>query len=151
MDFRSFFYRVNDETLFIRPTVKNNAVSEIEELDETCYSMQDGFKIIDQACIRSGSSYQGRADAMKAIFDIKYYPPIPINPTKNLYAFSTESPHNYDCIWVMTNNIKMVKKRERNSIIYFKNGKRLLIPVSKRRMEIILGRLYQYHIYFKNL
>lgn len=151
MDFRSFFYRISDETLYIRPTIKNNAVSEVEELDDTRYSMQQGIKIIEYACIRSGSSYEGRADAMKTIFDLAYYPPIPIDPTKDLYAFATESPKNYDCMWVMTNNIKKIDQRKQNSIIHFKNNKTLRIPVSKLRMQKILSYLYQYHLYFKNL
>lgn len=150
MDKRSIFYRINQDTLYIRSTTKNNAVSEVEELHRTHYTMQKGKKIIEYACLRAGSTYQGVSDAMKVLFDWNHYPPIPINPSEDLYAFATESPDNHGCIWVITKNIKEIQERENDTIIHFINGKSLIVKMSKYRMEKLQAHLYKYHLYFRN-
>ncbi|WP_440894681.1 competence protein ComK [Amphibacillus sp. Q70] len=149
IDLRSAFYRINDQTLYIRAANRPDAVSEVEELNQTHYTMQKGYKIIEQACLRSGSSYQGRAQAMKVIFNLKQNPPIPIDPNRDLYTFPTQSPRNENCIWVITKHIKEIEERDRFSIIYYKNGKVLRVQLSKHRMEKLCAHLYRYHLYFK--
>ncbi|MBU5594505.1 competence protein ComK [Amphibacillus sp. MSJ-3] len=149
IDPRSAYYRINDQTLYIRSAKTTYAVSEIEELDGTHYTMQKGYKIIEHACLRNGSSYQGRAQAMKELFNLKQNPPIPIDPNRDLYVFPTQAPKNEDCIWVITKNIKEIEERDRSSIIYYKNGKVLRVHLSKFRMEKLCAHLYKYHLYFR--
>ncbi|MBM7539847.1 competence protein ComK [Amphibacillus cookii] len=112
--------------------------------------MQSVQHIIEQACIQNGSSYQGRATAMQALFKLKQNPPIPINPAYDLYAFATHSPRQDQCVWIITKHIKYIDEREKEAIIQYTNGKVLRIPMSKRRVQRVCAYLYKYHLYFKN-
>ncbi len=112
--------------------------------------MQSGQHIIEQACIQNGSSYQGRATAMQALFKLKQNPPIPINPAFDLYAFATHSPRQDQCVWIVTKHIKYIDDRDKEAIIHYTNGKILRIPMSKRRVQRVCFYLYKYQLYFKN-
>lgn len=148
IDFRLSMYHISDQTLYIRSAQKYNAVSEIEEIDDTYYSMQPSLKIIDQACILRGSSYTGRANAMKKLFKIGYNPPILIDEHQDLYTFATRSPHHEDCIWIFTKNIIRIEHGDKYSIIHFKGNKTLRVRLSKRRLERLCSYLYKIHSYF---
>jgi len=149
IDLRSYTYQISDQTCYIRAAKKYNAVTEIVALDRTYYSMQTSLKIIDQACVMYGSTYMGRADAMRAIFNIHYNPPIPIDPEQGLYAFATHSPHHEDCIWIITKNIIRIRHGNNYSMIYFKNNRSLRVDLSKRRIDRLCSCLYQYILHFR--
>ncbi len=150
IDLRLASYQISDRTLYIKAAKKHDAVTEIEELYDTYYSMQTGLKIINQACVRAGSTYVGRAQAMKKIFNINYNPPIPIDPSRDLYAFATLSPHQENSIWVITKNIIEIQHSSKFSFIFFKNNKLLRVPLSKPRMDRFCSNLYKYNLFFKS-
>ena len=148
IDLRLASYHLSEQTLYIRPAKRYNAVTEIEEIYDTYHSMQSSFKIIDQACLRAGSSYIGRVDSMRELFKVKYNPPILIDEKRGLYAFATHSPHHEDCIWIITKNIIGIEHGYKYSIIHFKNNKSLRVSLSKQRMDRLCSFLYQYFLCF---
>ncbi|SEO56032.1 competence protein ComK [Amphibacillus marinus] len=102
-------YQVNEKTLYIRSAYHSQVTTEIEEVDQTQYAMKTSKRIIEEACIRGGSSYQGRTEAMKALLNVTQLPPIPINPNQDIYAFTTKSPREHSCIWIITKHIKHIE------------------------------------------
>lgn len=149
IDFRLFNYLITDQALYIQSTQKMNAISEVEELDHTQYIMQDSLKIIKEACIYYGSSYQGRVSSVKELFNRKQNPPIPIDPKRGIYAFPTRSPRHHNNIWVLTTNIKTIEQRDRFSIIYYNNGKTLVVQLSKYQVDKVLACLYKCYLHFR--
>ncbi|WP_067841413.1 competence protein ComK [Amphibacillus sediminis] len=143
------FYQLTDQTLYIKAAYETFATTKIEELEYTRYAMQSSRKIIEQACINGGASYQGRIDAMKALFNLKQSVPLPISPEKGIFAFSTKSPIHHSCIWILTQHIRLIDQFEKEAIIHYSNGKSLTITMSKRRLDRILAYLYRYHLYFR--
>ncbi len=148
-DFRSSTYQITEDTLYIRTARKHNAVTEIEEIYQTRYTMQRSLKIIDQACIQNGSTYTGRVNAAKQLLGIHYNPPIAIDPYRGIYAFATLSPLDENCIWVITKNIIDIKHNNKGSTIYYKNNKSLHILMSKHQVDRLCAHLYKYLLIFR--
>jgi len=143
-------YKITDQTLYLRSTQKIGVVTEVVELEQTFYLMQDSLQIIDHSCTCYGSSYQGVVTCVKKLFHLKQNPPLPLDPLQGLYAFATHSPRSPDCIWVITKNIKAVEYREHLSIIYFINGTTLIIQMTKRRLQKLFACIFEYSLYFRS-
>ncbi|WP_420818828.1 competence protein ComK [Paraliobacillus sediminis] len=56
---------------------------------------------------------------------VKRKVPIPINLMKNIHAFPTQSPSQFECKWIFYNHVLLIKPNHSNStyksIITFKN------------------------------
>src|SRR5690625_267054 len=86
IDYRFMNYKITDQTLYLRSTQKIGVVTEVVELEQTFYLMQDSLQIIDHSCTCYGSSYQGVVTCVKKLFHLKQNPPLPLDPLQGLYA-----------------------------------------------------------------
>ena len=132
-------YEINNGTLAIVPTDNNSSL--VYE-DDTRYMISEKpYQIMEDSCRYFGSTYAGRKESAKAMLGAEYKVPIIVQDRDNLIVFPTTSPFSDDCIWINLKRIKSFKKIDSiNTIIYFDNGKELIVPCSFRSIENQVNR-----------
>ncbi|WP_243297784.1 competence protein ComK [Bacillus litorisediminis] len=91
---------------------------------------QSKLKILDDACLVRACSYDGRIKAVRTALDYPNKTPLMICPQDSIYAFSTKSPQDYDCIWLFHHHIKAFFIEGNTPYVLFKNGYRLQVNCS---------------------
>lgn len=109
-------------------------------------------KIIEQACRYYGSSLKGRVEGTKEISEIFYKPPIAINPSNGMFFFPTSSPRLKTCSWIAHSHILTLhpKEDQRTTEIVFKNGRKVIVPVSYGSITNQLQRTAQFRYELEN-
>ena len=121
-------YEINESTQFIKPIdTKCCLIYEEEEKYEISNSSNN---IIKYNCSFYGSSYIGRCEGTKCLTGIKSKFPIIIEESRKIIFFPTSSIRTKDAIWISLNQIKDIKKDNNKSIIIFKNGFNIKLPIS---------------------
>ena len=127
-------YEINNGTLAIIATGNGN--SKILEDEKTYIIKKTPYEILDHSCKYFGSSYEGRKEGAKEIIGRSYKIPIVIEDTQRLVFFPTVSPEEKDCIWIAVNKILSYKQEKYSATsITFKNGKKVMIPLSFRAVQ----------------
>jgi len=123
-------YEINRDTLAIVSKDINN--SKILESTDEYIINKNTFTVIEHSCEYFGSSYNGRHDGTKNLIGITHKSPIIIEESNNIIFFPTTSPRLKDCTWISLNNVLSYKSasNSKNTIIEFKNGKTIEVPVS---------------------
>lgn len=102
-------------------------------------------KLIDEACRFFGSSLQGRMDGTRDISKITHKPPIAIDPSSGMYFFPTASPTSNHCSWIAHSHVDFIDQFGHDqTVIVFKNGKRIILDVSYGSMTNQLNRTAQF-------
>ncbi|WP_163539015.1 competence protein ComK [Gracilibacillus sp. YIM 98692] len=108
----------------------------IIEQEEVIYHTSSAISIIKENCLYYGASYKGRQASVKYHLDFQQKTPIPIQPTKDIYAFPTESPKSFTCCWFFFHAIASINQTEhQQSVIHFANGKKETFPISHHTMK----------------
>lgn len=137
-------YHVNKETIAFLPARKIEYNSVVIEGGNTYYIKKTPFQLMKAACLAHWSSYEGRRKAVLKKTNYLRKVPIPISITKQIYAFPTHSPTQFDCNWIFFNHIlKITKCKDTNdTIVTFKNFRQLRINVSRHSLETQFHRTF---------
>ena len=96
------------------------------------YIVDENIKqIIEKNCLFYCSSLKGRIEATSYLIGVKYKAPVILSELLNLVFFPTLCPDSEDCIWINIDSVSEYKKLLENTIITFKNSKKLKINVSE--------------------
>jgi competence protein ComK len=123
-------YEISPTTLFILPAYHPTYASKIIDLQGEYLCKETPIKLIEKACLEGGSSLEGRRKALRHKLSFHQYPPIPINPLEDIYAFPTCSPESYDCIWIFYEHIQSFQPKPQSTVVTFRNHQTLEVPVS---------------------
>lgn len=126
-------YEINEETYAV--IAEDIGKTKIIEKDYEYEIIQDAYKIMDESCKYYGSSYKGRLEAAKILLNCSYKLPILVEESSVLVFFPIKSSLLDDCCWINLNSIKRVDKIDNKSKIIFKNGKEIVLNVSKLSLE----------------
>ena len=121
-------YEINESTQIIRPIDNKKSMVYEEECEYEVESSSNN--IIKYNCSFYGSSYIGRCEGTKSLTGIKSKFPIIIEESRKIIFFPTSSVRTKDTMWIALNQIQDIKKKNETSMIVFKNGTRVNIPVS---------------------
>lgn len=88
------------------------------------------LSIIKENCLRYGSSYNGRREAVLYHLNYIQRTPIPIHPSIGIIAFPTKSIKHADCKWLFFHAIRDIRKVNQKVYIEFINGQQLSINES---------------------
>ena len=121
-------YEICQDTLAIIPI--ENGKSKVIETHGEIIVNKTPMEIIEDSCLYFGSSYDGRHTATKYLLGISYKSPIIIEESRNIIFFPTNSPRQYNCCWISLRNIIDYKRKYNYSIIYFDNGKNIILNIS---------------------
>ena len=125
-------YEVNPETMAVIGMEPNK--TKIMEYQTDSILEESAYEVMDYSCCYFGSSYQGRAGSKKML-GFNYKLPIIVEETRGIIFFPTTSPSSYDCIWLSLHSIDRVVGDSKGTKVIFKNGKELVIPISKLSLE----------------
>lgn len=133
-------YIINRFTMAILPD-STNTYSEIFEFEGDLVVQKRPMEIVDESCRYFGSSYVGRKEGTKDLIRVTHKSPIVIDPANSIYFFPTTSSTRPQCIWISYDYVKEYTKSEYDdTIVTFKNGKQITIPISHGSFEKQLFR-----------
>jgi competence protein ComK len=133
-------YIINRFTMAVIPD-SSKMYSEVLEFEDDLVVQKRPMEIIDESCRYFGSSYIGRKEGTKGLIRVTHKSPIVIDPANSIYFFPTTSSTRPQCIWVSHDYVKEYSKSEHdNTIVTFKNGKQITIPISQGSFEKQLFR-----------
>lgn len=121
---------ITKRTLAIVPTFENQYRSQIITLDDIQFSTMSAFNLINNACIRYGSTMDGRANAVKALLSFTQKTPFIIAPF-DISVFPTISAKHPECIYIFNHHFQIKELEKGKSRLTFFNGTRIDIPCSK--------------------
>ncbi|KAA0548453.1 competence protein [Bacillus sp. BGMRC 2118] len=133
-------YEISPLTLAILPAYHETYQSRILDIQGEFYSNQRPLKLIEQACLEGGASYDGRRKSLQYKKSFHQYPPIPINPLEDIYAFPTCSPDSYDCIWLFYEHILHYRPQGNQLLVTFHNHQTLELNISPSIMDKQIAR-----------
>lgn len=89
-------------------------------------------RLFEEACLKHGSSYEGRKQAV--VHMLKYWKrtPFAISPFHGIYVFPTASPRDFDCVWLFSQRILCFiphPANDEHSVVKFRNGQELVVKV----------------------
>lgn len=120
-------YLINENTCALVP-IKQTVTKIIENNKEYRVNC-DIYTIVNNSCKFYGSSYNGRIEGSKNLLGKIYKIPIIIDERNNITFFPTTSPRLSNNMWIAFNNILELKKKDKNTLILFKTGKKFIIRI----------------------
>lgn len=142
------YYLINEETCALIPV--NDKRTTVYELNNKFTVEQNVLKIINDSCLKYGSSYSGRAAATKYAIGYTHKSPICMNErTLNIF-FPTKSPRINDCAWISYNNIFIYSRKGKECTITFKNNVTVALKISYLTIQNQLFRSSRLEYYLKN-
>lgn len=121
-------YEINESTQAIIP---NGSLKSMIYEEDCEYEVENASnKIIKYNCNYYGSSYLGRCEGTKSLTGIKTKFPIIIEESRKIIFFPTTSIRTQQSMWLSLNHIKEIKIENSKTYVIFKNGKKLLVPLS---------------------
>ena len=122
-------YIINEETLVLKA---NNKKTEIIEKNCEFIVAQQILSIIDESCKYYGSSLKGRREGSNYLLGNNYKVPIIIDEYQELIFFPTSSYKKEDIIWINYYYIDKYYGKDNNTIIIFKNNKKISFNISNK-------------------
>ncbi|MFD1037198.1 competence protein ComK [Virgibacillus byunsanensis] len=133
-------YHINNQTMVLQPASHFEYNTIVYEVNRTLFVNKTAIQLIKAACLSGGAAYDGRRTAVMYQTGANRKVPIPISPSKNIFAFPTRSPSKFDCHWIFYNHIESIKpthtsQKNTKSIFSFKNGQQLAMNESYYLLE----------------
>jgi competence protein ComK len=145
-------YEITQKTMALLSAAHLDYWTIVLEPDQQLYIHKKPLQLIKTACLKGGSTYEGRRTAVHYLTQSKNKVPIPINPLEHFYAFPTHSPNQFHCNWIFYHHVKSMTpcKKSNETIITFKNSQELTLPVSHYTLEKQLYRTATCMLRFSN-
>lgn len=139
-------YEINEDTYAIVPKTKEKTY--IYEKSGTYLINESADQIMEDSCEYFGSTFNGRREGSAKVLNSSYKVPIIIEDSESIIFFPTESPRLVSCSWISLKNIDYYQKYEDGSIIVFKDGSLIKLPISYTSLnnQILRSSRLQYLI-----
>lgn len=105
------------------------------ETDGAFLTSKPPEQLFEEACLKHGSSYEGRRKAVIHVLQYWKRTPFAIAPLLGIYAFPTASSRDRDCVWLFLEHTLQFlpdPTNHQHSIVQFRNGKELGVKASAR-------------------
>ncbi|AQQ54468.1 competence protein ComK [Planococcus lenghuensis] len=99
------------------------------------------LQLIDRACMRYASTYEGRVAAIRYSLDLHKKTPVLISPN-DLGAFPTMSPKHLECAWIFNHEF-MLEPAEMQTRLIFEQNISVTLNVSMHTIKKQKSRLYE--------
>ena len=90
---------------------------------------------MENSCEYFGSTLDGRQKATTKMTGITHKVPVIVEESNKIIFFPTTSPRIYECAWLSLKHIDRYYKVGQKVCIEFKNGKKLLLPISYNTID----------------
>lgn len=101
-------YDINQSTMALLAASHTDYATIVLEPNRKLFVKKPALKLVQSSCLDGYSTYDGRRTAIIYHTGAKRKVPIPINPSKNIYAFPTHSPTEYCCNWIFYHHVKNI-------------------------------------------
>lgn len=140
-------YRVNENTMLIKPIEAIEYYAVVKEIDRTVLVKQTPFEMVKENLLIGGSDFDGRCRSITYKLEMRQKLPMPIIPSRNIYAFPTHSPMKFYCQWIFIEHIEQIfpvkNNKDYKSVIHFKNGEKVYFDVSPYILDTQLVRTWK--------
>ena len=126
-------YEINSSTLALIPIGANESL--VMEEEESYTVGQKSSEIIDHSCKYFGSSLKGRYEGASNLLGFSYKVPIIIEESRDIIFFPTASIRSLKCYWISLNHVLKYEAQGKDTLLTFKNGKKITIQISKYSFE----------------
>ena len=126
-------YEINSSTLALIPLGENESL--VMEEEESYTVWQKSSQIIDHNCKYFGSSLKGRYEGASNLLGFSYKVPIIIEESRDIIFFPTAAIKSLKCSWISLNHVLKYESSGKNTLLTFKNGQKITIPMSKYSFE----------------
>ena len=143
-------YEINKETMAVIGI--DDYSSKVMENNNDYIIDNTSYEVMDRSCEYFGSNYSGRLKGSKNMLNDKYKLPIIVEESNNIIFFPLSDVENNKCIWISLNWFSKVEvdNDSKNSIIYFKNGRKICTETSKYSIENQVLRSSQLYLILNN-
>jgi competence protein ComK len=129
-------YEVSNTTMALTSHKHPTYQTKIYDVDGIFYCSKSMMDLIDEGCLRGGSTYTGRKKAITFVKRFIQCTPIPVSPNEGIFAFPTCSPSAWECTWLFYFHIKeLTLSGTKQTIVTFHNGMELTLDFSKCTLE----------------
>ncbi|KAB7707411.1 hypothetical protein F9802_06570 [Bacillus aerolatus] len=125
-------YKISLRTMALVEQYHHDYNTIIYDEDGVYYSKQTVRSILEDACMRGFSTYEGRTKVARKLLNYIQKTPLLICLNKNICAFPTMSPNNYGCIWIIHHQVQNCQMKDRKLTVTFNNGTQLPLDCSLR-------------------
>jgi len=115
----------------------------IIETDGAFLTSKSPEQLFEEACLKHGSSYEGRRQAVIHMLQYWKRTPFAIAPLHGIYAFPTAASSDRDCVWLFLEHTLQFSPDptdHQHSIVKFRNGKELGVKASARFLDTQYAR-----------
>lgn len=139
-------YEINEDTYAIVPKSKEKTY--VYEKNGTYLINESADQIMEDSCEYFGSTFNGRREGAAKVLNSSYKVPIIVEDSESIIFFPTESPRLASCSWISLKNIDYYQRYEDGSIIVFKDGSLIKLPISYTSLnnQILRSSRLQYLI-----
>jgi competence protein ComK len=123
-------YCIETTTIAMQSIAHHSFRTKIWDEEGIFYSEKTCEQLLNEACLRRGSSCRGKRDAITSLLHLKQSIPIPICFEQNVCAIPSVSPQKWECTWYFYAHIKEICKHDKQTLLLFHNGQTLLINSS---------------------
>jgi len=134
-------YLINHETLALEPVFVDGYQSRIVTVHGVYLSKMSIKSLLEEACIRFASTFDGRIKAIRKLMEYQHKPPLLINPGE-VGAVPTISHTRQECVWLFNDHFQVKMLSRNKSEIVFSNGYSIQVDVSKHVLLRQQQRLY---------
>jgi competence protein ComK len=126
-------YEINRDTLAVVGV--NDTSSKVIESNKNYIIEDSSYQVMEDSCNYFGSNIKGRIEGTRKMLGINYKVPIIVEESNDLIFFPLSEIENDKCIWISLNWYDRVVSDNKKTYIYFKNGRKIEINISKYIVE----------------
>ncbi|WP_075618308.1 competence protein ComK [Paenisporosarcina indica] len=134
-------YYINEDTLTLEPVFVDGFQSRIGTMHGVYYSKMSIRSLLEEACIRYASTFDGRIQAIQKFMEYRHKTPLLIIPD-TVGAVPTISHLQAECVWLFNHHYQINALSPNVSEIIFSNGYTIQVNVSKKVITKQQQRLY---------
>ncbi|MET1015123.1 MAG: competence protein ComK [Paenisporosarcina sp.] len=126
--------RIDTDTLVIQPIFENALKTHIITTHGSYTSSFSQLELLNLACMRYFSTYEGRIQASR--FQTSFHRKTPLLVAENgIEAFPTMSPLKPDCMWIFNHTFKVKFHTNKSTLLQYENGIEIVVNASIHTIE----------------
>ncbi|MBK3494805.1 competence protein ComK [Viridibacillus sp. YIM B01967] len=119
---------ITTHSIVLLPVFDGDMKSKVLTKDGYLFSTFTPIQLLRNACIRNGSTLEGRIDAANEL--LGYSKKLPLYIGEGIYAFPTRSPYHPECIWVFYHNFQYWAYSKGQTMLQFENDETIILDIS---------------------
>ncbi|WP_433745136.1 competence protein ComK [Falsibacillus pallidus] len=143
-------YLATNETMALSPIQHPTYQTEIHDTDGIIYSTQTPMDILRESCILRGSSYDGRIQSVRALYNFSYKTPLLLCQMDKLCAFPIMSPASRENVWIFPNHIKYFHQTKNKVSVTFLNDLKMEVDCTHTVFTKQFGKAVVCQSFFLN-